>query len=99
MVRSLVLRQFAEKEALTVTQDEVDAEIENILKDAGDQQPLFRQWFDSPERKESLENSLMGRKTIDRLVDLATAQPSEASGEQPASQPAEAPSEEQPKEE
>ena len=99
VVRSLVLRQFAEKEALTVTPDEVDAEIENILKDAGDQQPLFRQWFDSPERKESLENSLMGRKTIDRLVDLATTgQPSEASGEQPASQPAEAPSEEQPKE-
>jgi trigger factor len=71
--RSLVLSQLGEAEHIDVTDDEVAAEIERLASGAGNQADELRRLISSDSARESLKRSLVTRKTLDRLVEIASA--------------------------
>lgn len=72
VVRSLVLGKIAETENIEVADSEIDEEIEKMVKDADKQAEEMKKFFSLPEARESIKQFLTGRKTIDRLVKIAT---------------------------
>ena len=70
--RSLVLSKAAEAENIEVTDDDITSEIETMSAAAGPQAPQFRQMFDSPNGRDTIRRNLLTRKTLQRLVDIAT---------------------------
>lgn len=70
--RSLVLSQVADAEHIDVTGEEVDAEIERLATGAGTQADELRKLFSAERAKDSLRRSLITRKTLERLVRIAT---------------------------
>jgi trigger factor len=72
IVRSLVLGKISETEKIEVGDSEIDAEIEKMLKDADKQAEEMRRFFSLPEARGSIKQFLVGRKTIELLVQIAT---------------------------
>ncbi|MCH8200460.1 MAG: trigger factor [Chloroflexi bacterium] len=74
--RSLALAELADAEGIEVGEEEIDAEIKNIIQQATggneEQAERYRRLFDSKEARASLGNSLLTRRTLDRLVDIAS---------------------------
>ncbi len=74
--RSLALAELAEAEGIEVGEDAIDAEIEKIIQQAtgssDEQGERYRRLFDSQEARASLGNSLMTRRTLDRLVEITS---------------------------
>ena len=68
---SLVLGEIAEKEKIEANDSEIDTEIENMMKGAGENKERLQQLLDTPQSRESLQNSLITRKTIQRLEEIA----------------------------
>lgn len=86
--RRLVLDKVAESENIQVETVEVDAEIEQAVQGTGAQEKELREMLGSSGGRASLEQMVRTRKTLERLVEFATA-------EEPAQEPkAEAPAEE-----
>ena len=81
--RSLALSQLAELEGIGLETQEVDAELERMAAAVGPQAEELRRLFTSPSGREAIERSLLTRKTLDRLV--AIASPEEASENKEAS--------------
>jgi trigger factor len=71
VIRSLVLGKIAEEEKIEVDDSEIDAEIEKMLKDADKQVEEMRKFFSLEPARESLKQFLIGRKTIERLAQIA----------------------------
>ncbi len=71
--RSLVLSEVTEAENIEVTDAEVEAEIERLASGAGNQADEVRRLFSGNGGKESLRRSLVTRKTLERLVQIASA--------------------------
>ena len=69
--RSLALTALAEAEGIAVDAAEVDAEIERIVSSSAQQADQLRRLFASPEARASIERSLITRKTLDRLAEIA----------------------------
>lgn len=69
--RSLALGQLAEDEKIEVEAAEIDAEIERLVESSGPQAEQMRKIFESPDAKASVGRSLMTRKTLERLVEIA----------------------------
>jgi trigger factor len=63
VVRSLVLQKLTESEAVDVSDDDVNAEIQKALAEAGEQTEALRQWFESEERRESVRSNLVPAAT------------------------------------
>ena len=72
VVRSLVLGELAEAEKTEVTDADIDAEIDKMLKDAADKADEMKSFFSLPAARESIKQFLLGKKTVDRLVQIAT---------------------------
>ncbi len=74
--RSLALAELADAEGIEIGDEQVDAEIENIIQQAtggnDEQAERYRRLFDSEEARASLGNSLLTRRTLDRLVEIAS---------------------------
>ena len=74
--RSLALAELAAAEGIEIGDAEIDAEINNIIQQATggseEQAERYRRLFDSEEARASLGNSLLTRRTLDRLVDIAS---------------------------
>ena len=69
---SLVLGEVAEEEKIKVNKSEIDAEIKNISKGAaGDKKGELRKLLNTPQSRRSIEQTLLTRKTIQRLVAIA----------------------------
>lgn len=79
---SLVLREIASQEGISVNAQDIDAEIDQLAGRMGDN-PQMRQFYSSNYVRNMLENDLFERKLIDRLIDIATE------GRGPADPPAE----------
>lgn len=71
VTRSLVLGKVAEEEKIEVDESEIDAEIENMLSNAGENKEELRRALNSPRSRESIKQILMTRKTVNRLVEIA----------------------------
>ncbi len=69
--RSLVLSKFANEENITVSEDEVNAEIERIASEAGDKKDERLESLNKPETRSSIHGELMTTKALQRLTELA----------------------------
>jgi len=74
VIRSLVLGKITEAEKIELDDSEIDAEIEKMVKDADKQADEMRKFFSLPQARESIKQFLLGRKTVERLVQIATEQ-------------------------
>jgi trigger factor len=74
VIRSLILGKIAEAEKIEVDDSEIDAEIEKMVKEADKQADEMRKFFSLPQARESIKQFLLGRKTVERLVQIATEQ-------------------------
>jgi trigger factor len=68
--RSLVLLEVAVKENLTVTPDDFEAEVTNMMQMFGGGSPELRKTFDSPSFRESIYNRILQDKTYERLTQI-----------------------------
>ena len=72
--RSLVLSKLAQVEGISVTKDDIDAEIERMAASAGPRAAEVRRMFAGKRGREALEGSLFTRRTLDRLVAIASGE-------------------------
>jgi len=72
--RSLVVSKLAEVEGIAVAKEDIDAEIERLAASSGARAEEVRRMFASKRGREALEHSLFTRKTLDRLVAIASGQ-------------------------
>jgi len=70
--RSLALTELAEAEQITTENEEVDAEVEKLAGSSGEQAAQMRQLFGSPDGRAAIARSLLTRKTMDRLMEIAS---------------------------
>ena len=68
---NLVLQKVAEAENIEVNDAEIDAEIEQIIQDAGDGKNEQKQYYNSPKNRDYIKNVFTMQKTVQRLVDIA----------------------------
>ncbi|MFC2008196.1 trigger factor [Chloroflexota bacterium] len=71
VTRSLVLGKIAEEEKVEVSDAEIDAEIENMIQGAGENGDELGKLVNTPQSREAIRQSLMPRKTIQRLLEIA----------------------------
>jgi trigger factor len=69
--RSLALTQLAEQEGIKAEAEEVEAEVER-LAGSSQQAEQLRKLFGSPDGRAAIARSLITRKTMDRLVEIAS---------------------------
>ena len=69
--RSLALTQLAEQEEIKAENEEVDAEVEKLAASSGQQAEQMRKLFGSPDGRAAIARSLITRKTMDRLAEIA----------------------------
>ncbi len=74
VVSSLILNQVFEDDNIEVTDEDMEAEVERIAADAGeDQADAIRKMFATDEARQSVKNRLLTVKTVERLVEIATS--------------------------
>jgi trigger factor len=71
VIRSLVLVKVTEEEKIESSDSEVDAEIENMVKSTTDHKDKLQNYLNTPQSRESIEQLLITRKAIQRLVEIA----------------------------
>ena len=85
----LVLRKLAKDEDIDVDTDEVQAEIDSMLSEAGESQESMRRVFNDDSARQSVRTSLLNRKVMQHLLqmvgadDEAAGSSSHGSGAQP----------------
>lgn len=79
--RSLVLRKVAEVEAISVGEEDIDAEIERLAASSGPRGDEVRKVFASAGGRDALGRSLLTRKTVERLVAIASGEEVPPAGE------------------
>ena len=72
--RLLVLSKLAEVEGIAVSKEDIDAEVERLAASSGPRAEEARRIFASQRGREALERSLFTRKTLDRLVAIASGE-------------------------
>jgi len=70
--RSLILTEVSDAEKIDVTPQDVEDEIDRMCAAAGAQASRMRELFSREEGRESIRRNLLTRKTLDRLVEIAT---------------------------
>jgi trigger factor len=79
--RSLVLSKVAEAEAISVSEEDIDAEIERLAASSGPRGDEMRKVFDSAGGRDALGRSLLSRRTVERLVAIASGEEAPPPGE------------------
>ncbi|MFO8010225.1 MAG: trigger factor [Dehalococcoidia bacterium] len=82
VTQSLVVNKVHEAENITVEEADIDAEIERVVQEAGDEGDQVRAMFDSPDARESMKGRLLTQKTMDRLIEIATSNAAKQSDEE-----------------
>jgi trigger factor len=82
--RSLALREITLKENIAVSEDNLNAEIDNIVARFGEQAGSLRPLFDQPTMRSNVQNDLLEQQTMQRIVAIAKGEaPDLESQEQP----------------
>ena len=71
ITRSLVLGKVVGEEKIEVDDPEIEAEMENMIKSAGDNKDEMQKFLGTPQARESVSQLLISRKTVQRLVEIA----------------------------
>ena len=72
---SLVVDKVAEKENIKVTPEEIEAEIQQMVQQAGERGEEMAKVFQSPEPRNSIGTSLAVSKAVKLLMDIASNEP------------------------
>jgi trigger factor len=72
--RSLVLSKLARVEGISVSKEDIEAEIERLAESAGPRAAEVRRMFAARRGREALEGSLFTRRTLERLVAIASGE-------------------------
>ena len=88
----LVLRKLAEVEGIEVSTEDIQAEIDSALENAGDMKEAMEQSFSTDNARESIRSSLVNRHVLQRLVEIVegASEDTEKSNEAPDATEAEA---------
>jgi len=70
LIQGLVLGKLAEEEKIEIGSSEVDNKVYEITNDAEDKENA-RQFLSLPQVRQSIEQSLLTQKTLDRLLQIA----------------------------
>ena len=65
---SLVLRELMEAENVEVQVSQIEAQLDQMLTQFGEQAPAFRQFFDTPQMRDNISNDLLYQEIMDRLM-------------------------------
>jgi trigger factor len=71
VVHSLVLSKVSEVEEIELKDEEVDEEIENMVKDSTDKKDELKKFFNDPQIRDSIVQNMMTRKTMEKLTEYA----------------------------
>lgn len=71
VTESLVIGKIAEQEKIEVDPTEIDAEIEEMVKNSTGDKEQLRMTLQTPRNQESVEDTLVARKTVQRLTEIA----------------------------
>jgi len=71
VAQSLVLGKIAEEEKIEASGSEIDAEIEQMIKSATENKDELEKALSTPQARESIEQTLIIRKTVQQLVEIA----------------------------
>ncbi|MFC1989087.1 trigger factor [Chloroflexota bacterium] len=71
VTQSLVLGQVIEEEKIEVSDEEINTELENIIKGTTEKKEELKNFLNTPQARESIEQTLITRKAVQRLVDIA----------------------------
>ena len=71
VAESLVVGKIAEQEKIKVDHAEIDAEIEEMVKNSTGDKDELRKALETQRNHESIEDTLVARKTIQRLAEIA----------------------------
>ncbi len=71
VAQSLVLGKIAEEEKFEVSGSEIDTEIGEMTKSAAEKKDELEKLLNTPRARESIEQTLITRKTIQRLLEIA----------------------------
>ncbi len=86
----LVLDEIARREGIVPTEEEITREAENLAQSLQQEVARVRQWLEDESRRSALVRTLRRRKTVEFLVNLASAGDVPAGpGAAPAGEPAE----------
>ncbi len=69
--RALVLREIRQSETIDIPESAIDAEIDKMLLQFGEQAASLRGMLDTPQMRENIKNDLMEQGTLDRVVAIA----------------------------
>lgn len=69
--RSMVLTELIDVEKIKVTPDEINAQIDEVLKQFGEQAAGLRSAFDTPAMRDSIVNDLTRDKIYERIIAIA----------------------------
>jgi trigger factor len=75
--RSLVLSEVLEAENITASEDEIESQINEVLQQFGEQADAFRQFFDTPQQRQSITSNILYGKLMERLVKIGKGEPIE----------------------
>ena len=71
---SLTLSKITEAEKIEVTDSEIDESIDNMAGNASEERrEELRKMLDTPQTRESIKQSMLSRKTIEKLADIAAS--------------------------
>jgi trigger factor len=82
VTQSLVLGKIAEEENIEVSPAEIDARIEQLVKDAGEKAEEWRGMFGSPPGRHWVEQTLLTQKTVQRVVEIACSSVPQGEGDE-----------------
>ena len=78
----LILRKLAETESLEIADDEIDAEIDRLMENSSEETAdSLRRMLNSDDSRDSLRTSLLNRKVMARLVEIAKGEGAEGDAE------------------
>ena len=73
---TLILRKLADVESIEIGEDDVEAEIDNLISSTGgESEAAMKQALNTENAKDSIKSSLMNRKIMARLVELVQENP------------------------
>ncbi|MFC1981977.1 trigger factor [Chloroflexota bacterium] len=71
VTRALVLGKVAEEKKIEVSDSEIDGEIQNMIKNTTEDKDKLEKVLNMPQSRQSIEQVLLTRKTLQHLVDIA----------------------------
>lgn len=66
--RMLVLRELIRAEGIKVTDTDIEAQLEKMLLQFGEQGPMLRPLLDTPQMRENMVNGLLQEKVLERIA-------------------------------